>query len=740
MLLLLLLLLLLHLVVILSKAKDLLLLLLCCHPEHSEAPASANNSQPQPKILYPPLVNQHRLHHALKLIPLLIATTLPAQNPIHWDRKSSTTADLPNPGTSREQTGDLAARLDPDSPATDFVLSTRVTGPALVWYRRNLKGWNRYVIEKSFLPIEAGGAAYDIDGDGDLDIVFGEDWQGGNLYWWENPYPNFNPDIPWKRHIIKSGGEHQHHDQIFADFEGAGKAQLVFWNQFAKTLFLAPIPADPKHTEPWPYHAIFSGNAGEGEADAAKYAEGLDAYDIDGDGHPDLLAGNHWFKYLGNGKFKPIKVGIIGGRIRAGKFKPGRYPQIVIAPGDGNGPLMIYECADHDDPAISASWHGHNLLDRDEIHGHTLEIADIDHDGNLDILTAEQGKWTTEPNALDNPNATAWILYGDGQGNFRTTILDQGEGWHDGKLADFDGDGDLDILQKPYAWDAPRVDVWLNNGTGNVRPFTPKLDPAYKLQPFTKPVGMELWTYRRQLDRDLPGTLKLIHNLGVTEVETPGLYHHTAQEFRKLLDAAQLNCTAIVVQSDRMQSDLAGVIADTKALGAQYVILSWIPHKSTLTPAGIHIAAADFNQWGKQLRQQGLQLAYHPHGFEFVHTPTATLFDNLVNETNPQDVTFELDTFWFRQGGADPARYLEKYPTRFQLMHLKDTAPGTKEDLTGSAPEISSAIVGKGTLNWPEILHTANQSAITHYYIEDESPNPEAQVPQSLTYLHHLQY
>ena len=390
---------------------------------------------------------------------------------IHWVHLTSRNGDLPMPGKSPEQTGLLVARLDQSSPATDFVLSFRVMPPALVWYRRISNGWSRYVIDPDFLTVEAGGAAYDIDGDGDLDIVFGSDYQNNKLWWWENPSPNFDPNVPWKRHLIKDGGARQQHDQIFADIEGTGKPQLIFWNQQAKTLFLAEIPPDPRHSGPWPLHDVFSGQAGEGGQNAAKYAEGLDAFDVDGDGRPDLLAGNYWFKYEGAGKFKAIKIADIGGRIKAGKFKPGKYAQVVIAPGDGSGPLMFYECTG--DPADSSSWKGRNLLGRDMIHGHTLDVGDIDGDGNLDIFAAEMGRWTAKP-GIDNPNATAWILYGDGQGHFRKTILDKGEGWHEGKLADVDGDGDLDVINKPYSWDTPRIDVWLNNGTGPVHPRHPK--------------------------------------------------------------------------------------------------------------------------------------------------------------------------------------------------------------------------------------------------------------------------
>jgi hypothetical protein len=384
-----------------------------------------------------------------------------AAREIKWLHLSSRNGDLPNPGGSNEQTGLLVANLD-KSTTTGFVISYRVNGPALVWFRRVGKGWSRYVIDPDFLTVEAGGAAYDIDGDGDLDIVFGGDSQSSELWWWENPYPNFDPNIPWKRHIIKKSGANQHHDQIFADFKGTGKPQLAFWNQGAKTLYLAEIPANPRSDALWPLETVFLGNAGEETTNnAAKYAEGIDAFDVDGDGRVDLLAGNSWFKYEGSGKFRAIPVGTIGGRIRAGHFKPGKYAQIVIAPGDGTGPLKMYECKG--DPTRSDSWAGRDLLGRDMIHGHTLDIGDIDGDGNLDIFAAEMAKWNGGAK-VDNPNATAWILYGDGRGNFRNNVLVKGDGWHEGKLADVDGDGKLDIINKPYTWDAPRIDIWLNAG------------------------------------------------------------------------------------------------------------------------------------------------------------------------------------------------------------------------------------------------------------------------------------
>src|SRR3989442_3052692 len=164
------------------------------------------------------------LKSRLRLSLLFVLLTAPALlgTDIQWTQLSSKNGDLPLPGESAQQTGAITADLDKDG-VDDFVLSFRQKPPALVWYRRTGKGWDRYVIEKDFLTVEAGGAVYDIDGDGDADLVFGGDWQSKEVWWWENPYPKFDPKTAWKRHVIKKDGATQHHDQAFGDFKGMGK-------------------------------------------------------------------------------------------------------------------------------------------------------------------------------------------------------------------------------------------------------------------------------------------------------------------------------------------------------------------------------------------------------------------------------------------------------------------------------------------------------------------------------------
>jgi len=113
-----------------------------------------------------------------------------------------------------------------------------------------------------------------------------------------------------------------------------------------------------------------------------------------------------------------------------------------------------------------------------------------------------------------------------------------------------------------------------------------------------------------------------------------------------------------------------------------------------------------------------------------------TLFDVLLDETSPELVTFEMDVFWLLHGGADPVRYLESYPHRFKLMHLKDMAKGSATGiLTGRAPDETSVALGTGMVDWSRVLEAARKAGVREYYIEDESPAAPQQVPITIRYL-----
>jgi hypothetical protein len=371
------------------------------------------------------------------------------QNPIRWQHLSSKTGDLPAPPGSQQQT--LCLLLDADKDGrNEFVIGCRGKAPALAWYRPAAKGWMVYVIEGESIPIEAGGAFCDIDGDGDPDIIAGNDYQGSSVYWWENPYPHFSPNTPWKRYLIKEGGATQHHDQIVGDFDGDGRPELVFWNQGANRLFHAKIPKDPK-AGPWPSTTIFEG-AGEG----------LAAGDIDGDGRVELLAGGRWFKHRGGADFAAYTIdpAQTHPRMAVADLNGDRRPEVVMVPGDSIGRLKWYECKG--DPKDTGDWTGHDLLDRDAVHAHSLAIGDFTGDRRPDIFCAEMAKWHEAQAQPDHPNATMWLFLGDGRGGFTRTVIATGYGVHEAKIGDLDGDRRLDIVAKPYCWDTPRIDLWLN--------------------------------------------------------------------------------------------------------------------------------------------------------------------------------------------------------------------------------------------------------------------------------------
>jgi sugar phosphate isomerase/epimerase len=252
-------------------------------------------------------------------------------------------------------------------------------------------------------------------------------------------------------------------------------------------------------------------------------------------------------------------------------------------------------------------------------------------------------------------------------------------------------------------------------------------------------VGLELYSLRREIALDLPGTLAHVKAMGFREVEVPGYYGLTPEAFRSALDATGLRATSLVAQWDVLEKGIEPVTKDLATLGANWAILPWIPHKERFERTDAEGAARKMNAWGAAFAMAGCRLAYHPHGYEFQPVTEGTLFDVLAAQTDPAVVHFEMDTFWIAWPGQDCVRLLEKYPRRFRMMHLKDLRKGAGPgNLTGSAPDEDSVAIGDGTIPWTQVLTIAKQQGCEEYYIEDESPVAAKQIPRSLEFLKSL--
>ena len=254
------------------------------------------------------------------------------------------------------------------------------------------------------------------------------------------------------------------------------------------------------------------------------------------------------------------------------------------------------------------------------------------------------------------------------------------------------------------------------------------------------PIGLQLWSLR-SMQKDPAAMFKLTRAMGVTHVETAGLYGATPEQFAAALKAADLRATSMHVGLDEFKNNPQGVIAAAKALGVKYVGTAWYPHQGAFTEADARHAIADFNEIGRTMKAAGLQFFYHDHGYEPVKYGDETLLDLIIKGTDPDNVKFEEDVLWTYLPGVDPAALLRKYPGRFKLMHIKDMKPGVpRGSLSGGLPDSLQAVIGQGQVNWPEVMKAAKATGVEYFYLEDETTDPVNNIPPSINYLTQIKF
>jgi sugar phosphate isomerase/epimerase len=251
-------------------------------------------------------------------------------------------------------------------------------------------------------------------------------------------------------------------------------------------------------------------------------------------------------------------------------------------------------------------------------------------------------------------------------------------------------------------------------------------------------IGVQLYTFRNQIPNDVPGMMQKISNMGIRELEGGGTYGMSIDSFKTLLKKNNLRMVSVGSGFNELDSIPRKTVERAKSFGAAFVTCTWIPHEKDFTIEHAKHAVEVFNKAGKLLKENGISLVYHPHGYEFGTYEGGTLFDYMAKNMNPEYANFEMDVFWIKHPGQDPVALLKKYRGRFLLMHLKDRKPGTPGNQEGKADVESNVVLGSGDVGIAEIMKEAPAAGVKHYFIEDESSRSEQQVAESIAFLKSL--
>lgn len=248
-------------------------------------------------------------------------------------------------------------------------------------------------------------------------------------------------------------------------------------------------------------------------------------------------------------------------------------------------------------------------------------------------------------------------------------------------------------------------------------------------------IGLQLYSLRNYLD-DTDDAVKYIKDWGIKVAEGGGNLHgNSIGDFKAILDKHNVSIVSVDTSIEEIRDNAMGAAFKAKYFGAKYATIYWVPHDFEV---GFTIEDAKrlvdiLNTGGKMLKEHGITLQYHPHGYEFLAYKDGTMLDYIIQNTT--EAKFQMDVFWIKQGGADPLAVLKKYAGRFTSLHLKDRLPGSKDTANGSADVETNVVLGTGDVGIAALVKEAKKQGIEYFFIEDESSRVLTQVPKSHAYI-----
>lgn len=228
-----------------------------------------------------------------------------------------------------------------------------------------------------------------------------------------------------------------------------------------------------------------------------------------------------------------------------------------------------------------------------------------------------------------------------------------------------------------------------------------------------RPIGLQLYTVRDEMERDFEGTLARVAEIGYNEVEFAGYFGRSPQRVRSALDAAGLRAPSAHVPLELLREGWDAALDAARTMGHRYLVMPWLEPEERRSLEQYRKLAALFERAGEAAQRAGIRFAYHNHDFEFVPLDGMIPYDVLLAQTDPSLVRLELDLYWTYKADADPFAYFTRYPGRFPLVHVKDMA---------DTPDRGITEVGSGVIDFAAIVQRARQAGIEHWFVEHDHP------------------
>lgn len=265
-------------------------------------------------------------------------------------------------------------------------------------------------------------------------------------------------------------------------------------------------------------------------------------------------------------------------------------------------------------------------------------------------------------------------------------------------------------------------------------------------QSYLSSIGLQVYTVRNELEKDIPGTLRAIKAAGYAQIEllrtlnARDIAPH-ARELGLGITSAFMDWALLVEPGPESPADLDRTIALGRELALKYLVFGYIGKGARETVAQMKRHAAA-NAFGRRCRDAGIQLCYHHHSFEFapLEDGRTTGWEVLLQEFDPQLVKLEFDVFWAAIAGHDPVRMLHDLRGRVAQVHLKDLAPDTPVNHDeGAVPPEAFKELGAGSLDLRQILAACGETGVDQCHVEqDQSPAPLVSIAASVQHLRQL--